>query len=415
VVNLIAPAIIFFLLASFLKVSFIYNVAYLLFGVQLLVTFWTRQSIRDLRIRRQFPERALLGDDVEVTIEVENQGWLPVPWLLILDRLPVALAVPPFFRELISLRSRERRRFTYRVHCRTRGWYEIGPLTASLGDVLGLTFRRDEYASARHLTVYPKILPLDELGFPSKSPFGNLRTRQPLYEDPSRVVGIRDYQIGDSLRLINWKASATAGGLQVRRLEPAMTLQTVIFLDVLLGDFDRSSAYSAAELGIVVAASLANHLVDLRQEVGLLTNGLDPAAFLQAEDSGRMTGYLPGKGRGHLTGILELLGRLRLAHEVEFWPLVQAEVRRLPWGATLAFVAPSESSVLLDTVVMLKRSGFSIVLVYVDYPDPVSFEVAERRASTMGVRAYRVWRETDVDVWRRGVERPEAAGARRSS
>jgi hypothetical protein len=194
-----------------------------------------------------------------------------------------------------------------------------------------------------------------------------------------------------------------------------MTLQTVIFLDALLGDFDRSSAYSAAELGVVVAASLANHLVDLRQEVGLLTNGVDPAAVDQSVASGRMTGYLPGKGRGHLTGILELLGRLRLVHEGEFWSLVQAEVRRLPWGATLAFVVPGESSVLLDTVVMLKRSGFSVVLVYLDYPDPVSFDLAERRARTMGVRAYRVWRETDVDVWRRGNGGPEVAGAGRSS
>jgi hypothetical protein len=92
--------------------------------------------------------------------------------------------------------------------------------------------------------------------------------------------------------------------------------------------------------------------------------------------------------------------------------MVPSEVRRLPWGATLAFVVPSETSVLLDTVVMLKRSGFSVVLIYVDYPDPVSFELAERRARTMGVPAYRVWRESDVDVWRRGTALPEAVGAR---
>jgi hypothetical protein len=181
-----------------------------------------------------------------------------------------------------------------------------------------------------------------------------------------------------------------------------------------LSDFDRSTAYAAAELGIVVAASLANHLVDLRQEVGLLTNGTDPADPDQSPGGSRMAGYLPGKGRGHLTAILELLGRLRLLHQGEFWPLVQAEVRRLPWGATVVFVAPSETSLLLDTVVLLKRSGFSVVLVYVDYPDPMSFEIAERRARSLGVPAYRVWRESDVDVWRRGNGLHEVVGAGRS-
>jgi uncharacterized protein (DUF58 family) len=413
-VGLLTPAILLFVVASLLKISFIYNVAYLLFAVYALLRIWTERCIRDVRVRRQLPARALLGDDVEVVLAVENLGWLPVPWLLVNDRLPVALAVPPFFRTLLSLKPKERRRFTYRLNCRARGWYEIGPLTISLGDVLGVNQRQREERSPQYLTVYPKILSLDELGLPSKSPFGNLRARQPLYEDPSRVVGIRDYQIGDSLRSINWKASASAGSLQVRRLEPAMTLQTVIFLNVLLRDFDRGTAYAASEQAVVVAASLANHLIELRQEVGILTNGTDPAA--PREDDGgdpRLIGYLPGKGRGHLTLILELLGRLVLANAREFWPNVQSEVRRLPWGATLVFVVPAESRELLDQVVLLKRSGFSVVLVYLDYPDLALFQAAERRAASLGIQSYRIWRESDLDVWRRAVS-PEVASARRA-
>jgi hypothetical protein len=152
-------------------------------------------------------------------------------------------------------------------------------------------------------------------------------------------------------------------------------------------------------------------LIDLRQEIGLLTNGADPAGAIDTLDN-RLTGYLPGKGRGHLTLLLELLGRLELAHDREFWPRVQSEVRRLPWGATLAFVVPAESDALLDTVVMLKRSGFNVVLVYVDYPDRTSFDGPERRARGMGIPAFRVWREADVDVWRRAVG-TEVTGARR--
>ncbi|HEX5414121.1 MAG TPA: DUF58 domain-containing protein [Chloroflexota bacterium] len=397
-VSLIPLALALFVLASFLKISFIYTLSYLVAGMYLLATFWSQRNASDLVCRRDYADRALLGDDVKVTLEIENKGILPVPWLQLEERLPLALASPPYYRVLVAVGPRATRKFTYILSCRQRGWYSVGPLKARVGDILGLSVRETEYAAARHLTVYPEIFALDELGFPSKSPFGTLRTQQILYEDPSRVVGVREYQSGDSLRRINWKASASSGRLQVRKLEPAMTLQTVILLNVNLPDFERQRAYTEAEFAISVAASLANHLVDMRQEVGLLTNGSDPA---EPSEVVGLRGLLPRKGRGQLTNLLELLGRLELAHERPFWGLVRAEAQRLPWGATLVFVTSQETSDLLDTVMTLQRSGFNIVLVYVDYPNPESGELALRRAATLGLRAYRVARASDLSVWKR--------------
>ena len=400
--SLLPAALALFLLASFLKVSFIYSVAYVLFAVYALAKFWSYRNLQDIRCERGFTERALIGDVVDVMVRLENPGFLPCPWIQVRDRLPVELISPPVFETLLSLRPRERRNLSYRLSCRQRGWFAIGPLTVTMGDVLGLNTRRRVFSSSVRLTVYPRILALDELGFPSKSPFGHLRSQQPLYEDPSRVVGIRAYQSGDSLRSINWKASASSGNLQVRKLEPAMTLETVILLNVDLPEFERRSAYAAAERAIVVAASVANHLVAVRQEVGLLTNGVDPAT-IEANDPDRLTGYLPRKGRGQLTTVLELLGRLEVAHDRPFWPRVRTEIPRLPWGATLAFITSTETDELLQTVLPLHRSGFNVVLIYVDYPDPASFELANRRARSLGLRAYRVWREADLDIWRRQV------------
>jgi uncharacterized protein (DUF58 family) len=224
---------------------------------------------------------------------------------------------------------------------------------------------------------------------------------------------VRAYQSGDSLRSINWKATASSGALQVRKLEPAMTLETVILLNVNLPDYVRQSAYSAAEVAIVTAASIANHLVTLRQEVGVLTNGLDPAEGDRDVDDG-LAGYLPHKGRGQLISVLELLGRLAVAHDRSFWPRVRHDIPKLPWGATLAFVTPSETEELLDTVLPLQRAGFNIVLIYVDYPNPATFEPASRKARSLGLRAFRVWREADLDIWRRQATGTEVGHVRSS-
>ena len=412
--SLLPIAVALFLLASFLKISFVYIVAYVLFAVYALARFWINRNAQDLRCRRIFSERALIGDVVDVTVRVDNLGLLPCPWVRVHDRLPVELVSPPLFESVFAIGPRASQDFTYQLTCRQRGWYSLGPLTLSLGDVLGMNERRRIFSTAEHLTVYPRILPLDELGFPSKSPFGHLRSRQPLYEDPSRAIGVRPYQSGDSLRSINWKATASSGDLQVRKLEPAMTLETVIFLNVNLPEYVRQSSYSAAETAIVTAASIANHLVTLRQEVGLLTNGLDPAASESSIDD-RLAGYLPHKGRGQLISVLELLGRLEVAHDRPFWPRVRQDIARLPWGATLAFVSPSETDELMDTVLPLQRSGFNVVLIYVDYPSPASFEPASRRARSLGFRAFRVWREVDLDVWRRQPTGAEVGHGRSSA
>jgi hypothetical protein len=114
-----------------------------------------------------------------------------------------------------------------------------------------------------------------------------------------------------------------------------------------------------------------------------------------------LIGYLPRKGRSHLTSVFELLGRLTVAHERDFCHLVRADAQRLPWGATLVVVTSRESEELLQTVLPLRRSGFYIVLVYLDYPNPASYELVQRRASMLGLRSYRIWREQDLDVWRR--------------
>lgn len=398
--NPLLVALILFLLASIFKISYIYTASYILFAIYLLATFWSQRNANDLQFARNFQPQALFGDEIDVTLVVENRGWLPVPWLRVHDRLPIALITPPFYQALVPLQPRERRTFTYRLSCRQRGWYEIGPLTADLGDVFGLSSRKREFSGGSHLTVYPKILSLDELGFPSKSPFGNLRTRQILYEDPSRIVGVREYQAGDSLRKINWKVTASSGRLQVRKLEPAMTLQTVVLLNVSREEYDRATAQTAIERAIVVAASIVNHLGDLRQEVGLLSNGTDPT---ESTPEG-MIGYLPRKGRGQVTSILDVLGRLSIPDDRSFCALVRSELQRLPWGATLVVVTSRESEDLLQTMYLLHRTGFTIVLVYVDCPSDAEFDVARQKAAMLGLAAYRIQRDEDVEIWRKRAQ-----------
>ena len=93
--------------------------------------------------------------------------------------------------------------------------------------------------TAEFVIVYPQIIPIEAFQVESNTPFGDMRSHQRIYLDPIRVVGVRDYEPGDSQRLINWKATAAVGHLMVRNLEPAVSHEVQILVDLDHGSYSR--------------------------------------------------------------------------------------------------------------------------------------------------------------------------------
>jgi uncharacterized protein (DUF58 family) len=383
-----------FLAAAFMNLDFIFYILYIFFGIYLLGKLWTRQVMRAIRYRRVLPsDRAFLGEVLHAELEIVNTSWPPVPWLRLRDNLPVQLHVPSSFHRVISLLSHEHITFTYRLHCRRRGYYRLGPFAIWSGDLFGVAQEMEQRDELQFFTVYPKIVSLRNVTLPSQSPFGELRSRQRIFEDPTRVIGVRDYTSSDSLRHINWKTSASVGRLQVKTYEPAISLETVLFLDLNSREYDSRSRTEASELAIVVAASVANHLVEKRQTVGLTTNGLDPLT-----EKVQAVTLPPRKGRSHLMKVLEVLARVEASITFPFTELLRQESVMLSWGTTAIVIAPRETQDLFAALLQLRRQGFQVVLIIVEMGG--NFNQTRQRAAQIGIPAYHIWRESDLDMWR---------------
>jgi uncharacterized protein (DUF58 family) len=102
----------------------------------------------------------------------------------------------------------------------------------STGDLFGFAEAQGRLETLDHLTVYPRVIPLTHVDLTSRAPHGTIRSQQPIFADPARVMGKREYQRGDPLRAIDWKSSAHANQLQVKKYEPAVSLNSIIFLDL---------------------------------------------------------------------------------------------------------------------------------------------------------------------------------------
>ena len=209
----------------------------LLLIVSLVARVWNHFVLHRVSYQRTLtPRRAFIGETVDLTLTVENRKLLPVAWLRVQDEWPADLRLvedddlrttPIPERNLLtnvfSLRWYERVRRHYTILCEQRGYYRLGTARATSGDILGMQRREYAYSNLDWLLVYPRVLPIEELGLPPKNPFGEVRARQQIFEDPSRTIGVRDHQPEDGFRRIHWKATArTQGGRGERVAEQGL-------------------------------------------------------------------------------------------------------------------------------------------------------------------------------------------------
>jgi uncharacterized protein (DUF58 family) len=385
--------LVLFIVAALLRVNFFFNVFYLFLVLYLLSRLWTRRRMAWVRAERRFVERAFFGDLVTVDLYLRNASWLPVPWLEMHESLPVGLAAASVRRQAISLGPRERWSTSYTLKCWRRGYYPIGPLTVRSGDLLGLERPVSGEVAADYLIVYPQVLPLHELGLPTHSPLAALPARSPLFEDPARVIGVRDYARGDSPRSIHWTATASAGRLLVKQYQPTIARETLICLDLDEQGYEQRQRYTASELAIVAAASVANHVITRdKLPVGLAVEAQDPLLETRTRFS-----LPPRSERGHLMSVLEVLARVQMTNGTSLTGLLRRESVRLSWGATLLVITGSESADLFDTLLYLRRAGFKVALLLVQPGAPT--DELQRQAAQLDVPVHRVWRSQDLEAW----------------
>jgi len=397
-IDLVPLIIGLFLVAAFLRIDTFFHVVYMLTAVYILSRVWSHASMRQLDAQRDLVNRAFPGEDIRVQLKVRNRGRLPVPWVEIHDALPVEMISPPFYREVISLGPRQERQFEYTLEARKRGYYVIGPLIWRTGDLMGAARQLAATHPAEYIIVYPRVVGLEKLRLPTHSPLAHLPAPAPLFEDPSRVMGVRPYTAGDSPRRIHWTATAATGQLLVKRYQPAIARETLVCLDLDRDDYEIKRLYEATELAIVAAASIANHII-VREglSAGLSTQARDPLEGKIAQMNAP-----PRRERDCLMSILELLARAESYNRVDaeaegalsFPEFLRRRGMALSWGTTVVVVTGAETEQLYDSLVYLRHRGFVVALVLV-MPPPTPRSLVGR-AQVAGVAVHTIWREEEL-------------------
>jgi uncharacterized protein (DUF58 family) len=378
------------------KLSLLVYAMYVLLGILALSRFFSRAWMNELAASRFCGRDVLeIGESAEISVEVKNRGRLSIPWLIVEDSLPHdALAQMPRHLKmdgprltLARLAPGETVSLEYQVTFLMRGYYQIGPLLLETGDVFGL-HRRFRVATEPHFAMaLPKVLPLQGYNLASRRPIGEIRVVHRLFEDPTRLAGLRPYQPGDPLNRIHWRATARTGQIHSRIYENSRVAGATFLLDFHEQSYQGNSAANSAELAIITVASLANAVLLMGQPIGLISNGRDAAdrireegwgaefttrrdAHRRADEAQANTRLRPvvietRKGDAKFQQMLETLARLEHTDGLEFSEMLAEAASEIPRDTTVVAVLRRVTPATAGSLGELARRGFLVTVIVV--------------------------------------------------
>jgi len=317
----------------------------------LFVTNWNRPS---LDIRRQLnPSLVHEGDRTAVELSITNLRRIPALNLTVSDGVG-GLGTARF--AIGFLRRQEPAAASYRIVCRPRGVYQVGPARIRVGDPLGLATSESETGDVDQLIVYPATESL------SGHPF--VRGR-----DPSQMASrleqsqrggedfftLRSYQNGDDLRRVHWPSSAKLDELMIRQMENPWRSRALVFFDVRERSHLDQETFEKAVRG---TASVVKHLVagGFAADLWLGRELIDLSAY---------------------TAAMEALARVQMVSAIDIRS-VASRLRQTGRGGALVLVTGSPDADLLG-VHRLLASQHRVTILLAASSAPNSFVPAFQR------------------------------------
>jgi uncharacterized protein (DUF58 family) len=233
---------------------------------------------RSLKISRSVPCRIVAGSRYEIEYSVSFSPQIPGAFVVLRDDLLESEAV--LFEGVT----------TFSGSIMSRGVYETRGFTVSFGYPFGF-FRFDRIVSHEEtIFVWPR---LDPQGFESQGSDDRSGDNRFLEGFREEYRSLRDYQVGDEFRDINWKRSASTDRLVVREYEAPVSNRG----DYWLTYTDSCKTLEDGELALSGIAYEADRLTALSIPFGLRGSGSEIGI---------------SSGRTHLESVFNVLSSVHL-------------------------------------------------------------------------------------------------------
>jgi uncharacterized protein (DUF58 family) len=262
------------------EINLLYMVAGLMAGPLMLNALLATFMPRRISVRRSFPPAVTAGETITVHLAATNHRRRMAAWIVVVEdtlarvrnHQPQRRVCPTAWLPLVKAQTTQHTQYHGRIEL--RGRYRFGPLRLVSRFPLGLFARTITLSNTNtqspangaraadanvheELFVYPRIGRLTALGRSiwGGVPHGTLHTRRKGRAE-NEFHGLRDWQRGDSRRMIHWRSTAKRGDIVVREFEDAAQQDLGIVLDLGRNAASVSRNGAVIERGVQVAATL---------------------------------------------------------------------------------------------------------------------------------------------------------------
>ncbi len=249
-----------------------------------------------LKVTRELPPRLQVGVASRVELQVLHTGDRPIR-LQLRDDAPESFAASPELLEL-TLSAQSRAKIPYEVVPPGRGRFEFGNINLRVRGPFGFAWHERVVKAQDQIAVFPDMRGASRLLLSDAAlDFVNLGLRQ-LRRDGrgSEFARLRDYAQGDSVREVDWKASARRGRPVTRVMESERSQTVLIGVDA--GRSMAAKVEGLTKLDHAVNAALFLAFVAVRNgdKVGLVIFSDGVKSFLA-----------PANGRAQYRKIVDAL------------------------------------------------------------------------------------------------------------
>lgn len=243
---------------------------------------YIRNCFKNLSAEIAFERKGIFqGESCKIIISLTNKKLFPLWWIVVRYKLSKNLVFVEecdlqkghdnYRAEGFYLRSYEKVTKEYTLLGKRRGYHVINEFELLSGDLFGDSRLIKNYYNEAVLFVYPQLIPMEEISLLFNKINGELITKKNLLADPFLLRGIREYSPFDSMKTINWKATAKSGDLKVNQYDSTSSVGITILLNV--EKYNEFDDINQLERGISIAAALVNEYIKNGMDVEVISNG----------------------------------------------------------------------------------------------------------------------------------------------
>jgi len=295
--------------------------------------------------------QAHVGEVLRATYTLRSTSRLPKLWLEVHN--PSTLPVPLPGR-VISLGPNGERSWIAKVPLGRRGHFRVDPLQIRTGDPFGFFEASASVGHGLTLVVYPRLEPIPRWRLQAVSLEGSRSTPVRTQQTTPLATSVRPYAPGDAFNRIHWPSTARTGDIQVKEFDLEQTADVWIVLDLQRATQVGVGDDATVEVGVRVAAAIAERAIEENRAVALTTTG------------SRVTVLPPDRGPRQRQKILQLLAAVDGDGTT---PLAEALVAGLPLlrrGMSAIVVTASTEPAWVRPLATLRPRGIGCQVIWLD-------------------------------------------------